>query len=94
MPEARHRRSRAVFEGDSDGALLDLRLDPPPEGETVRLVTVHEFAAQLGVSENALYRWVNQRKISFYRLPSGQVRFPIDEILEEFRHDPDEETAA
>lgn len=59
-----------------------------------RLVTVHELANELGISENALYRWVNQRKIAFYRLPSGQVRFPIDEILETLRRDPVEEDAA
>lgn len=59
-----------------------------------RLVTAKELAEELRVSEKALYRWVAQDKIARFRLPSGQVRFPIDEILETLREHDTEGTAA
>lgn len=58
----------------------------------MRLVTAKQLAAELGVTEKALYRWVAQGKITRYRLPGGQIRFPIDEILAQFREP--EDTAA
>lgn len=56
---------------------------------TQTLVTAKELATQLGVTEETVYRWVNRRTVPFIRLPSRQVRFPIDEIMETWRTNPD-----
>lgn len=52
------------------------------------LVTAQQLADQLGVNLETIYRWTNQRKIATYRLPGGQVRYPVDEIMDTLRREP------
>ena len=58
------------------------------------LVTAQELATQLGVNVETVYKWANQRKIARYKLPGGQTRYPVDEIMETLRQDPVKESAA
>lgn len=44
------------------------------------LLTTGAASARLGVSPNTLRRWVEDRRISFVRLPSGQLRFRPQDI--------------
>lgn len=47
---------------------------------TPDLLTTSVAAKLLGVSDDALRRWVEQRKIRHIRLPSGQIRFQRADI--------------
>lgn len=53
---------------------------PPPE-----YLTTGEAAAVLGVSDETLRRWADDRKVRHVRLPSGQLRFiraDLDAVLQ------------
>lgn len=52
---------------------------PPPE-----YLTTGEAADVLGVSDETLRRWADDRKVRHVRLPSGQLRFiraDLDAVL-------------
>ena len=52
---------------------------PPPE-----YLTTGEAASVLGVSDETLRRWADDRKVRHVRLPSGQLRFirsDLDAVL-------------
>lgn len=46
------------------------------------LLTTPEAAALLGVSDDSLRRWADERKVRHIKLPSGQVRFRREDIEE------------
>lgn len=50
--------------------------DSPP------LLTTSAAADFLGVSDETLRRWADDKKIRHVRLPSGQLRFRPDDLLE------------
>lgn len=53
---------------------------PPPE-----YLTTGEAASVLGVSDETLRRWADDRKVRHVRLPSGQLRFiraDLDAVLQ------------
>ena len=53
---------------------------PPPE-----YLTTGEAADVLGVSDETLRRWADDRKVRHVRLPSGQLRFiraDLDAVLQ------------
>lgn len=49
-----------------------------PEDE---LLTVKEVAALFKISTRTVYRWIEQKKLSVVRLPSGRLRFRAKEVL-------------
>lgn len=69
---------------------------PPDEGAQVTptLVTAKELAVILSRDEETIYRWARQKKVPHLRLPDKGYRFPLEEIMETLRVNPDEEDAA
>ncbi|MEM4498275.1 MAG: helix-turn-helix domain-containing protein [Nitrososphaerota archaeon] len=48
----------------------------------VRFVDPNELAAILRVSKKTLYSWTRAGLIPCHRLPSGRLRYDVDEVLE------------
>ncbi len=46
------------------------------------LLTTSEAAAILGVSDETLRRWAEERKIRHVRMPSKQLRFRREDLIE------------
>jgi len=61
---------------------------------TVTLVTAKELARIFSRDEETIYRWARQKRIPHFRLPDKGYRFPLEEIMETLRVNPDEEDAA
>jgi excisionase family DNA binding protein len=60
---------------------------------TQTLVTAKQLAEILSRDEETIYRWARQKKVPHLRLPDRGYRFPLEEIMENLRVDPDEEDA-
>jgi predicted site-specific integrase-resolvase len=61
---------------------------------TPTLVTAKELGLILGRDEETIYRWARQKKVPHLRLPDKGYRFPLEEIIDTLRVEPDEEDAA
>ena len=44
------------------------------------LLTIAEVAEQLSISTKTVYRWIAEKKITYVRLPGGDIRFRQSEI--------------
>lgn len=45
-----------------------------------KLIGIREAAGLFNVHERTIRRWIKQKRISFYRLPSGVLRFDKEEL--------------
>lgn len=45
-----------------------------------KCLTKKEVAEQIGIGMTTLNRWMEDRKIPYYKLPGGSVRFDADKI--------------
>ncbi len=51
-------------------------------GDSVKLLTISQAAAQLGVHQNTLRSWVDKGLVPATRLPSGYRRFTLAQLEE------------
>jgi len=58
------------------------------------LVTAKHLADVLGCDEETVYRWARNKTIPHLRLPEKGYRFPLEEIMETLRVEPDRKDAA
>ncbi len=56
----------------------------------MKIITVREVSALLGVKEKTIYQWAEQRQIPHYKI-NGALRFDMDEVqswIKSFKKDP------
>lgn len=44
------------------------------------LLTIAEVAERLKISTSTMYKWVEKKKITFIKLPGGDIRFDEDTL--------------
>ena len=52
------------------------------EGGIMKLLKPSEVAERLGVTYQTLYRWAQQGRIAYLKMPSGHMRFTEEQLAE------------